>query len=126
MGWTFLKLLRHCDSIERNKHKEFLLFEERINLNKLLTGATLFFILIKYYETNSIIMGYHEYQEKWDAVISKVSGRLQKRRYCWLFAYRKNRKICQNDISFSKVRDVVYLQSKVTGKRTDFEDDKGL
>ena len=29
-------------------------------------------ILIKYHETNSVVMGYNEYKKKWDAVIGEV------------------------------------------------------
>ena len=34
----FSEVIEACDSVDRNKLKEFLLFEERINLNKQLTG----------------------------------------------------------------------------------------
>ena len=29
-------------------------------------------IILKYFETNSIVMGFHEYQSKWDLIIEEI------------------------------------------------------
>ena len=98
-------------------------------------------ILIKYYETNSTVMGYHEYQKKWDAVIGEVlEAKMEPTNDIDKYAVAvckkgdivghlpkgKTGKFAKMIFYFLKSEMLCTCKVKVTGKRTNFGDDKGL
>ena len=91
-------------------------------------------ILIKCYETNSTVMGYHEYQKKWDADIgevleAKMEPTNEKDKYA-VAVYKKGDvvgslpkgktgKFAKMIFHFLK-SEMLCCKVKVTGKRTNF------
>ena len=98
-------------------------------------------ILIKCYETNSTVMGYHEYQKKWDADIgevleAKTEPTNEKDKYAVAVCKKgdvvghlpkgKTGKFAKMIFYFLKSEMLCACKVKVTGKRNNFGDDKGL
>ena len=112
--------MRHCDSVERSKHKEFLLFEEIINLNKLLTGHKIWSykenVPWKYKEFKSLLLkcfllSIYRYNVLTCTSYNVPNGKTGK--FTKMIFYFLKSEMCTCKV-------------KVTGKRTNFGDDKGL
>ena len=102
----------------------------------------MFIILIKYHETNLTIIGDHKYNKKWDAVISKVleakmvpKNNIDKYALAVCkkedivghhFPKGKAGKYAKMIYFFLKSEMLRACKVKLTGKRTNFRDDKGL
>ena len=98
-------------------------------------------ILIKCDKTNSTVMGYHEYQKKWDAdigevLVARMKPTNEKDKYAVAVCKNgdfvghlpkgKTGKLAKMIFYFLKLEMLCACKVKVAGKRTIFGDDKGL